>query len=58
MLAVEEEGRAISANQTLMTPAGVITFEYFISTEKLGHSTVVLRIDEARKCESSMSCPR
>ena len=41
----------VKAYQHIMTPTGVKTFNYLISTEKLGESTVLLRIDEAKEAD-------
>jgi hypothetical protein len=40
---------SISAFQHILTPAGVRTYEYYISTEKLPDGIVLLRIDEVRE---------
>jgi hypothetical protein len=37
----------VKAFQHIMTPTGVKTFDYYISTEKIGDDTVLLRIDDA-----------
>jgi hypothetical protein len=39
----------VRAYQHIMTATGVRTFQYFISTEKLADSTILLRIDDARE---------
>jgi transcriptional regulator of aromatic amino acid metabolism len=39
----------VKAYQHIMTLTGVKTFNYLISTEKLGDTTVLLRIDETRE---------
>jgi hypothetical protein len=36
-----------------MTPAGIKTFDYYISTEKLTDSTVLLRIDEVTETKDT-----
>ncbi len=36
----------VRAYQHIMTPVGVMTFDYYISTERLGEKTVLVRIDE------------
>src|SRR5208337_2660831 len=41
----------VKAYQHIMTPTGVKTFDYYISTEKLGDNTVLLRIDEAKETD-------
>jgi hypothetical protein len=39
----------VKAYQHIMTPTGVKTFDYSISTEKLPDGTILLRIDDARE---------
>jgi hypothetical protein len=39
----------VRAQQHIKTPAGVRTYDFLISTEKLGDRAVLLRIDEARE---------
>jgi hypothetical protein len=43
----------VKAYQHIMTPLGAKQIDYYISTEKLGDGTVLLRIDDVRAREST-----
>jgi PAS domain-containing protein len=43
----------VRAFQHIMTPTGVKTFEYHVSTEKLRDGTILLRIDEAAEIKQA-----
>jgi hypothetical protein len=45
------------AYQPIMTPTGVKSFDYYISTERLGDGTILVRIDEAVEAESAPALP-
>jgi hypothetical protein len=47
--ATGEPRTRVKAYQHIMTPTGVRTFDYYISTEKLGDNTILLRIDEVKE---------
>jgi len=51
-----ETGKAcqrVKAQQGIMTPTGVKTFCYYVSTEKLADETVLLRIEEVREVKNT-----
>jgi hypothetical protein len=52
-LATGEPLLRVRAYQHIRTSSGVRTFEFFISTEKLAHGTILLRIDEAKGGEDA-----